>query len=326
MHKRLLNELTIGLEISPDGPLLIKGSEHQADPALPDMSFVRTRLNGIDTVYLPGSSLKGVIRSHCERLARTVDSALACKPVLGKGQEASAYPSHHNYHCGKALEKEKDPVGCYGRSCFVCRLFGNTVLGGRLSIRDAHPDATKPLRIEERNGVAIDRVFGSVAAGPFNYEVITEGTFSTELHIKNYTMAQIGLLLLAIRDLTEGRLRMGLAKSRGLGLLAASVTRVSVRLPMWQWSDHRLVSPTGVEIASDRLHGAGSLLDSIGCAEEMSSYGLIAEDWVSLPPGFAYASDGWAGSEAALDDAAKDWSKLGQLCAAKWREAASAAR
>ncbi len=61
MHKRLLNEAILSIAIEPHGPILIKAGDKGADPTLPDMEFVRT--NG--TPYLPGSSLKGVIRAHC---------------------------------------------------------------------------------------------------------------------------------------------------------------------------------------------------------------------------------------------------------------------
>jgi CRISPR/Cas system CSM-associated protein Csm3 (group 7 of RAMP superfamily) len=46
-------------------------------------------------------------------------------------------------------------------------MFGNTSLASRVRIEDAYPDRDKPKpKLEERNGVAIDRVFGSVAVGP----------------------------------------------------------------------------------------------------------------------------------------------------------------
>ena len=62
MHKALLCELHLDFAIEPRGPLLIKsGREAGADPTLPDMNFVRTYHPTLgETVYLPGSSLKGV--------------------------------------------------------------------------------------------------------------------------------------------------------------------------------------------------------------------------------------------------------------------------
>ena len=68
MHKCLFNEAIIKLTIEPVGPILIKAGDSGSDPTKPDMSFVRTMRNGESTVYLPGSSLKGFLRSHCEKL------------------------------------------------------------------------------------------------------------------------------------------------------------------------------------------------------------------------------------------------------------------
>ena len=140
MHKRLLNEAVLELIIEPRGPILIKAGEKGADPTLPDMEFVRT--NGAP--YLPGSSLKGVIRSHCERLARTVHGPLACDPL---DQRAS---------CGARLSdlsnRSVNTTEFHKRSCFICRIFGNTGLASRFHISDAHADGD--IRTEERNGVA----------------------------------------------------------------------------------------------------------------------------------------------------------------------------
>jgi len=74
MHKRLVNHCTITLTLVPDGPILIKSGQEGADPTKPDMEFVETYHAGGRTIYLPGSSLKGAIRAHAERIVRTVGS------------------------------------------------------------------------------------------------------------------------------------------------------------------------------------------------------------------------------------------------------------
>ena len=72
MHKKFVNHCTIDLTIIPDGPILIKSGKEGADPTKPDMEFVETYHAGGRTIYLPGSSLKGAIRAHAERIVRTV--------------------------------------------------------------------------------------------------------------------------------------------------------------------------------------------------------------------------------------------------------------
>ena len=65
MLKRLVNECLITLRIEATGPILIKAGAQTL--AGPDMAFVRVWRHGNQEVYLPGSSLKGVVRSHAER-------------------------------------------------------------------------------------------------------------------------------------------------------------------------------------------------------------------------------------------------------------------
>ncbi|NJN19626.1 MAG: hypothetical protein HC822_26985, partial [Oscillochloris sp.] len=78
MHKATFVQGLISLSIQPDGPILIKAGESGgADPTLPDMEFVRTRgagSAGRGQAYLPGSSLKGVVRAQAERICRSLDS------------------------------------------------------------------------------------------------------------------------------------------------------------------------------------------------------------------------------------------------------------
>jgi CRISPR/Cas system CSM-associated protein Csm3 (group 7 of RAMP superfamily) len=218
MHKRLLNEATLDFTIVPEGPILVKAGETGADPTRPDMEFVRTWRNGQRVVYLPGPSLKGVIRSHCERIVRTVGrDGSCCNPVVKDqscGDNFSQGDPGHKVHAG---------------SCFICQMFGNTVLAGRVRTKDAYPANPNEVRTEERNGVAIDRVFGSVAVGPFQMEVVTSGEFETAITIRNFTIAQLGLLALALRDLKLGRVGVGFGKSRGLGHVTADFDQLTIR-------------------------------------------------------------------------------------------------
>ncbi|MBW4667368.1 MAG: CRISPR-associated protein [Cyanomargarita calcarea GSE-NOS-MK-12-04C] len=223
MHKRLVNHCTIDLSIIPDGPILIKSGREGADPTNPDMEFVRTFHAGGWSIYLPGSSLKGAIRAHAERIVRTVGSDT--NPNDTKKLWAND-PLKGDY-----LGKKLDSYAIYKQSSFTDQMFGNTSIASRIRIEDAHPTDVKQLQIEERNGVAIDRVFGSVAVGPFNYQVCTAGEFRTKIHLKNFTIAQLGLIGLVLRDLNEGWFGLGFAKSRGLGTVKVKYNSATVQYP-----------------------------------------------------------------------------------------------
>jgi len=283
MHKSLFNEAIIKLIITPAGPILIKAGEGLADPTKPDMNFVRTMHHGQEKVYLPGSSLKGVLRSHCERLARTVQ---------GK-QHLSCNPLHPKESCSEQLnDKSLSAPLIHQKSCFVCRMFGHTSLASHFRISDAFPMGD--YRTEERNGVAIDRVFGSVAVGPFNYETVTSGEFQTTLYLKNFSLAQLGLLSLALRDLTAARVRLGFGKSRGLGAVTARVNELTLRYPSCALNEGKVQMPNGYDI-TDSLVGAGKFIEQLVGNGQAAAYGYQANDEVALEKiaGYGYEPSEW---------------------------------
>jgi CRISPR/Cas system CSM-associated protein Csm3 (group 7 of RAMP superfamily) len=224
MHKRLVNHCTIDLTLIPDGPILIKSGKEGADPTKPDMEFVETYHKGGRSIYLPGSSLKGAIRAHAERIVRTVGSD--DRPQNGNGIWANDPLNDKRDYL-----KDKSASEIYKLSCFTDQLFGSTEIASRLRVQDAYPNPEKPLKLEERNGVAIDRVFGSVAVGPFNYQVCTSGEFKTKIHLKNFSLGQLGLIGLVLRDLNDGWFGIGFAKSRGLGTVEVRYEKAIVQYP-----------------------------------------------------------------------------------------------
>lgn len=260
MHKRRLNEWTLHLLIEPDGPILIKsGVESGADPTLPAMNFVRTRHPGTGerTIYLPGSSLKGAIRSHVERIIRTVhgdDPNICCDPLSKRA-------------CGKRWQDISDTAEQYSRLCLACRVFGHTIQAGHLLTADAYP----PVPIDNlpvRHNVAIDRLSGGVAVGPFDVEVALEGQFETRLTLINFERWQLGLLALALRDMAEGRLLLGYGKSRGLGRVKVRFGRLEIAYPgRFDAGD-----------LTETLYGAGALAPDL-----VDGYGYVSDDKIALP-------------------------------------------
>lgn len=286
MHKQLLNEAILEFTLKPEGPILIKASDAGADPTRPDMEFVRTWRDGERVVYLPGSSLKGIIRSHCERIVRTINTKGSCNPVDDKSA------------CSKRFDQSDSGTKVHAGSCFICQMFGNTVLAGRVRTADAYPVDGAAIRTEERNGVAIDRVFGSVAVGPFQMEVVTSGEFGTRVAIRNFTIAQLGLLALALRDLKLGRVGVGFGKSRGLGHVSAHLERLSLRY-------------TRPVAAPQHLPGVAWLLGE----KEAENYGYLKRDGahfgyssleedrsLQLPSGLALTENDWSEWVLELDD------------------------
>ena len=278
MHKRLVNHCTIDLTLIPDGPILIKSGKEGADPTKPDMEFVETYHAGGKSIYLPGSSLKGALRAHAERIVRTVGTDK--RPTNGDPLWASNPLNRDEL---KYLDSITDSQDIYRLSSFTDQMFGNTSIASRVRIQDAHPIDKKQLKIQERNGVAIDRVFGSVAVGPFNYQVCTAGEFRTKIHLKNFSLAQLGLIGLVLRDLNDGWFGIGFAKSRGLGTVTVKYNEAVVQYPGCKLDEdnrqiQQIVKPG--RWGHDFLLGAGEFLDT----EEAASYGFSKPDREQTTP------------------------------------------
>ncbi|GET41929.1 RAMP superfamily CRISPR-associated protein [Microseira wollei] len=275
MHKRFVNQCTIDISILPCGPILIKSGKEGADPTKPDMEFVETYHAGGRSIYLPGSSLKGAIRAHAERIVRTVGRDR--KPNNPNTVWAS---NPLNLEELKYLDSITDTREIYRQSSFTDQMFGNTAIASRIRIEDAYPVDLKQLKLEERNGVAIDRVFGSVAVGPFNYQVCTSGEFKTKIHLKNFSLAQLGLIGLVLRDLDEGWFGLGFAKSRGLGMVEVKLNSAVVQYPGCVLENEQIRSIGGQkQWSNNRLLGAGVFLEP----EERERYGFPADDEQETP-------------------------------------------
>jgi CRISPR-associated RAMP protein (TIGR02581 family) len=275
MHKFLLNTLHLKATLRPDGPILIKsGSESAVNPVLPDMNFVRTtNANGQETIYLPGASLKGVIRSHAERIARTL-GVDCCDPL------------DPNNACDSRFQRNsaQDGAATYKKICTACRMFGHTVMASRFFIQDAYPN--NPItQLPVRQMVAIDRRSGS-SVNTFTMEVATEGEFTVNIVMRNFERWQVGLLALVLRDLREGYLRIGFGKSRGLGQIKLTFDELHLHYTGIKTNDAKLVY----------LLGAGELV----AGDFAAQYGFlrreIPEGTVDFPE-TAKLGDGWSGAE-----------------------------
>lgn len=252
MLKLVVNRVRIDLRIAPVTPLLIKAGDKGAamlHPERPDLMFVRTGSRERETVYIPGASLKGVVRSAAERILRTVGLE-ACDPL------------DHRTPCHGTASKLGDDIArdrnaaaggphpqaaVYKMVCHACRTFGSQALASRVSFADAYPPADERARTnatERRNGVSIDRQTGGPGSGKlFEMELVTDGAFETAIHLTNIELWQIGLVGLVLRDIEAGFVRFGSSKSRGLGHVTITPTAV-----LFEQTDprRRIASPAGV--------------------------------------------------------------------------------
>jgi CRISPR-associated RAMP protein (TIGR02581 family) len=221
MLKKILNEAHIVFHIEAMGPLLIKaGEKNIARTGKKDNEIVFVKDNN-GNIFIPGSSIRGVWRNWCEKIARTIGDAdfpLACNP-FDKDKTSL------QYSCSERL-KGKDTTTVYALSCPICKLFGNTSQGSRIKITDAYPiTLTTP---QDRPGIAVDRFTGGVAQGPFFYEHVMGITFKSEVTIRNFEFWQLGLLAYLFRDFQEELVPIGFGKTRGFGKVKGTIQSFTV--------------------------------------------------------------------------------------------------
>src|SRR5437764_7433509 len=102
MLKKLMNEAYFTLRITTVGPLLIRSG--RATISGPDMTPVLTFREGKQEIFLPGSSLKGVFRSHSEKMVCSLKSRVVCYPFAGiEDKEADLDQRRRDYRdsCGE---------------------------------------------------------------------------------------------------------------------------------------------------------------------------------------------------------------------------------
>ncbi|MBS7634484.1 CRISPR-associated RAMP protein [Candidatus Bathyarchaeota archaeon] len=161
--------------------------------------------------YIPGSSLKGRVRTEAERIARKMGMDV-CEPPDVKNM------------CGSRKSRVED-------FCICCRIFGtagNISLASKVKFRDAYPLE----RIEsllERAGIAIDRGTGAVARGAlYTIEAVPAGAkFSLEIVADNLSDDELKLLKAALKSVEDSAL--GGSSTRGFGKVRIAVDCVRER-------------------------------------------------------------------------------------------------
>jgi len=281
MHKTRYNALHLRLQIQPKGPLLIKAGGISANPALPDMQFVRTYHPELgETVYIPGSSLKGVVRGFVEKALRTWDDRQSWRWAC------PTFPTEDE-SCAKRLQNETDTAAIYHKSCGACRIFGHTRLRGRLSFTDFFP--VEEVRTEIRYGVAISRLTHAVAHGPFEMEVAVSGAFEGTLVLENFEIWQLGLLTSALEAMNLGLVKVGFGKNRGFGEVEAHIVEARVEEIVAGYQKDRL---RGLKAFVDTATAQAYGLYSPEALEEVPE--PIAEEPLGLYMRRHYAGEAWA--------------------------------
>ncbi|MEG6565732.1 CRISPR-associated RAMP protein Csx7 [Thermoanaerobacterium saccharolyticum] len=196
-------------------PIHIGKGQENMDPTEVDSPVLKDR-NGQPVI--PGSSLKGVLRSFMERVLSNgaFEGYSSCLIVNDE-------PCVNDDDVKKLKDKydkdyKKIAEEIYERSCNVCRLFGSKNVAAKLTIKDLNSIDEKTF-FDMRDGVGIDRDTGTAKDGKkYNYEITPSGTkFGFYMVGENLDDDDLYLLKLCLNVLKNGQISVGGMTSRGLG-------------------------------------------------------------------------------------------------------------
>ncbi|MCL0102450.1 CRISPR-associated RAMP protein Csx7 [Dehalococcoidia bacterium] len=170
--------------------------------------------------FIPGSSVRGVLRSTIERIA----ASLGKNPCLLESDNCVTNSRDVlQKEFKKLLEKKnKAQIDAFlnndSKICSVCRLFGSTVVASKIRITDLllKEEKAEP---SVRHGVAINRDTETAQdKAKFDFEAVPkESSFSFELIGENLTDDDRALLAVGIQEMINGNFWLGGNTARGLG-------------------------------------------------------------------------------------------------------------
>lgn len=187
------------------------GAGKSADLAGSDLPVMR---NADEQPFIPGSSLRGVLRAGIEALVESLGLDLARQLAAPAANPSPAESAWEDWKLSERL------FGC------VAARKGGVSYGSRVQISDlTHEDRENVVEIELRDGVAISRETRTASDNAkFDLEVVPAGTrFRGRVRFKNPADFEIGLVAQALWMLDQGLLLLGGKSARGLGWMEVKV-------------------------------------------------------------------------------------------------------
>jgi CRISPR-associated protein Csm3 len=208
VFEKLERRIIISGTIETLTPLHIGSGKPEVEIGEVDMPILRDPRG---QPYIPGSSLKGRVRTEAERIARKMDMEV-CEPPNVKDM------------CGS----KKKSVNEF---CICCRIFGTAgsiSLASKVKFRDAYP-LERVESLLERTGIAINRDTGAVTSGAlYTIEAVPAGVkFGLEIVADNLSDDELKLLKAALKSVEDSAL--GGSSTRGFGKVKIAIEGVRER-------------------------------------------------------------------------------------------------
>lgn len=195
-----------------------------------DACVVKVRdANGHLKPVIPGSSMKGALRSHVERVALSL-GLNACLLDSTSGSNCLSVNREKQNEARQRLEGGEsltDVLKDY-ELCVTCSLFGSPFCASKVLIRDLFPASPLPEVLPIRDGVGIDRDTGTARYGiKFDYEYLPPGTkFVFDMMVEDPQEMDLPLLCVGLREMELGNISLGGNSTRGAGRCRLSVEKI----------------------------------------------------------------------------------------------------
>lgn len=220
LYNKFVNRTIIKGTIENKVPIYIGKGNEGFDPTEVDSPVLKDYEG---KPIIPGSSLKGVLRSTVERILNNEIFKNQWRVCDILSQDNCCLPNNNkdgkiNELKAKFKNDEELAEEIYKSCCDVCKLFGGHNFAGKLQIKDMKFKG-EHANFGWRDGVGIDRDTGAATdKAKYNYEIVEAGSqFEFYMIAENLEETQEKLLKLIIKLLEDGEISVGGKTSRGLG-------------------------------------------------------------------------------------------------------------
>lgn len=215
-HDRLFQQINIQGKLLIESPVRIGGSREATPYQISDLSIIRIRTKDGMVPYIPGSSLKGLIRSAVEKVYSSsskkgkICNSTSFRDSCGGKFNKELKNTRNNEQIVKIIEEN---------FCEICKIFGTSGFKSHILFTDCYPISSQSFTISKKVGISMNRRLGGADRGAlYNTEFLEpDSEFQFLLSINNLSTEQIGLLFAGFKLINQKRLFLGSFSSRGFG-------------------------------------------------------------------------------------------------------------
>ncbi|NVM01158.1 MAG: CRISPR-associated RAMP protein [Candidatus Helarchaeota archaeon] len=217
-HDKLKQQIRIKGKLFIDSPIRIGGAREESPYQITDLAITRIKTKDGMVPYIPGSSLKGLVRSASEKVYKSkTKEKITCTPTSFRDSCGG------NFNFKNLLKRRpnNEQISEYieRNFCEICKIFGTSGFKSHVFFTDCYPITNETFTISKKAGTSMNRRLGGTDRGAlYKTEFLEPGSeFGFSLTMNNLSTEQIGLLFSAFKLINQHRLFLGSFSSRGFG-------------------------------------------------------------------------------------------------------------